>query len=54
VAVGCFANNPEHARLWLAEGVSYLAYSVDSVIFLEACRKARETLAELRRGAGGA
>lgn len=53
VAVGCFANNPEQARLWLAEGVSYLAYSVDSVLFLEACRKACETIAELRRMTAG-
>ena len=49
VAVGCFANTPEQARLWLGEGISYLAYSVDSVIFLEACRRARESIEELRR-----
>jgi 4-hydroxy-2-oxoheptanedioate aldolase len=52
VAVGCFANTPEQARLWLGEGVSYLAYSVDSVIFLEACRRARETVEGLRRAVG--
>jgi 4-hydroxy-2-oxoheptanedioate aldolase len=49
VAVGCFANNPEQARVWLAEGVAYLAYSVDSVIFLDASRRARETVGDLRR-----
>jgi 4-hydroxy-2-oxoheptanedioate aldolase len=49
VAVGCFANDPDQARLWLGEGVSYLAYSIDSVIFLEACRRARESIADLRR-----
>lgn len=54
VAVGCFANTPEQARVWLNEGVSYLAYSVDSVIFLEACRRAREAVAQLRREDGGA
>lgn len=53
VAVGCFANTPEHARLWLGEGVSYLAYSVDSVIFLDACRRARETIEELRQKVAG-
>lgn len=53
VAVGCFANTPEQARLWLGEGVSYLAYSVDSVIFLEAGRRARQTIDELRRIAAG-
>lgn len=53
VAVGCFANTPEQARLWLGEGISYLAYSVDSVIFLDACRRARETIQDLRRTAAG-
>jgi 4-hydroxy-2-oxoheptanedioate aldolase len=53
VAVGCFANNPEQARLWLGEGISYLAYSVDSVLFLEACRRARQVIEELRPGATG-
>jgi 4-hydroxy-2-oxoheptanedioate aldolase len=49
VVVGCFANDPEQARVWLAEGVAYLAYSVDSVMFLEAGRRARETVDEIRR-----
>jgi 4-hydroxy-2-oxoheptanedioate aldolase len=53
VAVGCFANNAEQARLWLDEGVSYLAYSVDSVMFLEACRRARLGIEELRRSGSG-
>jgi 4-hydroxy-2-oxoheptanedioate aldolase len=48
VAVGCFANNPEQAQLWLSEGISYLTYSVDSVIFREACRHVRETVDQLR------
>lgn len=26
VTVGCFANDPEQAEVWLSEGVSYLAY----------------------------
>lgn len=55
VAVGCFANDPEQARLWLAEGVACLAYSVDSVMFLDASRRARQTVDEIRRAlaAGG-
>ena len=53
VAVGCFANTPDQARLWLGEGISYLAYSVDSVIFLDAGRRAHEAIEELRRIAVG-
>jgi 4-hydroxy-2-oxoheptanedioate aldolase len=49
VFVGCYANDPEQARVWLAEGVAYLAYSVDSVMFLEASRRARESVDEIRR-----
>jgi hypothetical protein len=48
VAVGSFANSREQAELWIAAGVSYLAYSVDSVLYLDACRRARAMLAELR------
>jgi len=49
VAVGCFANDPEQAEIWLGEGVSYLTYSVDSWLFLDACRRARESVERLRR-----
>ena len=48
VAVGCFANTPEQAQIWLREGVSYLTYSVDSWLFLDACRRAREIVGRLR------
>lgn len=48
VAVGSFANSREQAELWIAAGVSYLAYSVDSVLYLDACRRTRSMLAELR------
>lgn len=53
IAVGCFANTPEQARLWIAEGISYLAYSVDSVLFLDAGRRATKGIEELRRTASG-
>jgi 4-hydroxy-2-oxoheptanedioate aldolase len=48
VAVGCFANSPEQAAIWLDEGVSYLTYSVDSFIFVEACRAIRQGVDKLR------
>jgi 4-hydroxy-2-oxoheptanedioate aldolase len=48
LAVGSFANSREHAELWIAAGVSYLSYSVDSVIYLDACRRARAMLESLR------
>ena len=48
IAVGTFANSREQAALWIAAGVSYLSYSVDSVLYLDACRRARLMLAELR------
>ena len=48
VAVGSFANSREHAELWIAAGVSYLSYSLDSVIYLDACRRARAMLESLR------
>ncbi len=50
VAVGCFANSPEQAAIWLGEGVSYLTYSVDSFIFVEGCRAIRREVEKLRRG----
>ncbi len=48
VTVGCFANSPEQARLWLAEGVRYLAYSVDTQIFLNAARGVRAVIDGVR------
>lgn len=48
VAVGCFANNPEQAAVWLDAGVSYLAYSVDTVLFLDAAKRARAALEATR------
>ena len=48
LAVGSFANSREHAELWIAAGVSYLSYSLDSVIYLDACRRARAMLESLR------
>ena len=48
IAVGCFANSAEQAALWLDEGVSYLVYSVDSFLFLDACRAVRREVDRLR------
>ncbi len=48
VTVGCFANTPEQTRLWLAEGVRYLAYSVDTQIFLHAARGVRAVIDGIR------
>lgn len=48
VVAGCFANNPDHAKLWLDEGVRYLAYSIDAHLFFRAARQAREQIDELR------
>jgi 4-hydroxy-2-oxoheptanedioate aldolase len=50
VAVGCFANSPEQAAIWLGEGVCYLTYSVDSFIFVDACRTIRREVDKLRTG----
>jgi len=50
VAVGCFANSLEQAAIWLGEGVSYLTYSVDSFIFVDACRTVRREVDKLRLG----
>lgn len=49
VTVGCFASRPEHAALWLSEGVRYLAYSVDTFLYLEAARAARAAIEQARR-----
>lgn len=48
VAVGCFANNLEQAKVWIDAGVSYLAYSVDTVLFRDAATKARAAIDGLR------
>ena len=52
VAVGCFASTLEQAELWLRAGVSYLAYSVDSLMFREACSGIRARVAALRQRLG--
>lgn len=47
IAVGCFAKDPEQARMWIEAGASYLAYSVDAYLFLDAARSARRALDEI-------
>ena len=49
VAVGCFANTLEQAELWLRAGVSYLAYSVDSLMLREAGSGIRARIDALRQ-----
>ena len=53
VVVGCFANTPEHAELWLRHGVRYLAYSVDAHLFLNAAKSVRETVDGIRSRLAG-
>jgi 2-keto-3-deoxy-L-rhamnonate aldolase RhmA len=48
VSVGCFASSIEQASLWLNEGVSYLIYSVDSLIFVDSCRAIRREVDQRR------
>ena len=48
VAVGCFANSAEQAKIWMGEGVTYLAYSVDSEIFRGRCSAIRAEVDRLR------
>ena len=48
VVVGCFANTPEQAELWLGEGVRYLAYSVDAHLFLNAAKGVRASVDGIR------
>lgn len=48
VAVGAYANTIEHARLWLNEGVSYLAFGVDANLFLRAAADVRRQVDEIR------
>ena len=52
VAVGCFANTLDQAELWLRAGVSYLAYSVDSLMLREACSGIRAQIGALRQRLG--
>jgi 4-hydroxy-2-oxoheptanedioate aldolase len=40
VAVGVFANSAEVAARWLDTGIRYLCYTVDSVLLLDAMRRA--------------
>ena len=48
VAAGCFANSLEQAKIWMGEGVTYLAYSVDSEIFRSRCSAIRTEVDRLR------
>ena len=50
VAAGCFANSLEQAKLWMDEGVTYLAYSVDAEIFRSRCTAIRAEVDRLREG----
>ena len=50
VAAGCFANSLEQAKLWMGEGVTYLAYSVDAEIFRSRCGEIRTEVDRLREG----
>ncbi len=52
LAVGCFANTPEQAELWLGQGVRYLAYSVDAHLFREAAKSVRTRVDEIRERLG--
>ena len=52
VAVGCFADNLEQAELWLRAGVSYLAYSVDSLMLRQAGTGVCARIGELRQRLG--
>jgi 4-hydroxy-2-oxoheptanedioate aldolase len=48
VALGAFANSVEHARVWLNEGVRYLAYGVDSRMFLGVAAEVRRQIDAMR------
>ena len=50
VAAGCFANSLEQAKMWMGEGVTYLAYSVDAEIFRSRCREIRAEVDRSREG----
>lgn len=47
---GIFVTSPEEAKLRIQEGFSYIGYSVDSLIFGNACREAINTLRSHRQG----
>ncbi|MCD6003896.1 hypothetical protein K7H08_03480 [Halomonas sp. IOP_6] len=42
VVLGAFCDTPENAKLLQKEGFTYLAYSVDVNIYLEACQQLKE------------
>lgn len=45
--IGVFADSPAQAQRWIAEGVRYIAYSVDVGLFYSACRDTMATLKSL-------
>lgn len=45
---GIFADTPEQARLWIGLGCQYLAYSVDTGLFYNACRQTVQALKEIQ------
>lgn len=49
VVLGAFAQSIDHARIWLDEGVRYLAYGVDAAIFLRAACEIRRQVDEIRK-----
>ena len=51
VVLGSYANNPEHAKMWIEAGVRYLAYGVDSRILLGAVGDISRQVEDLRRNA---
>ena len=50
--VGVFADSPAQAQRWIAEGVQYIAYSVDVGLFYAVCRETVETLRKLNAKKG--
>jgi 4-hydroxy-2-oxoheptanedioate aldolase len=47
VAVGCFAGTEEEARHWVAAGIRYLCYSVDSVVLLQGMRSGAAAIRDI-------
>ena len=47
--VGVFADSPSQAQRWIAEGVQYIAYSVDVGLFYTVCRDTVNALRTLRK-----
>ena len=39
MAVGTFADDVESAKMWIDAGIQYISISVDTAIFLNACRR---------------